>query len=227
MNKEYKDMINLWSGKIKDIKPHAHWKEGLGEEYFNYLGDVQFQHLKYFIEKHNIHNIFNIMEYGSGGGCNGRLLCKEFNHFFAVDISEPNLKEFAKQMKLFYNDNFTLIHYDGNNPDTLGDQIRNIDFIFSTAVFQHLPSLDYSLKVLKNFNRMLINNGHICIQYRENPYPDKPRKNTEYLKNYIRMLTFTDNEIKEQLKQSNFELLELKKFNKLSKTYKWVLGRKK
>ena len=78
---------------------------------------------------------------------------------------------------------------------------------------------------LREFHKMLNEKGHILIQYR---YSEIDREADNYTKNYnyIFGLSFSDKKIKEQLELSNFELLEICKFTKPSKTYKWLIAKK-
>ena len=218
--KKYDEIVNIW----ENDKKHSHWIDSSNKQSWEEVSQAYNKIFDYFFRKYELCKD-KLVDFGSGGGCNIKNLypfCKEYN---AVDISQNNLDEFKKVIDSYGYSNYNLIRYNPSYVHLLRRKVNEVDLIVSTAVFQHFPDFDFSLKILREFHKMLNEKGHILIQYR---YSEIDREADNYTKNYnyIFGLSFSDKKIKEQLELSNFELLEICKFKKPSKTYKWLIAKK-
>jgi len=142
--------------------------------------------------------IQNMLEWGPGGGANAVHFAKEFERFYAVDISDENLRECQIQIEKINYNHFIPIHIDINNPEYVKKFIdRSIDLFLSTAVYQHFPSKEYGVKITKLAFELLCDQGLALIQirYDNDTKKYKPKKN-KYGKNAI---YFTSYKIEEFL----------------------------
>ncbi|MCD4743512.1 MAG: class I SAM-dependent methyltransferase [Desulfobacteraceae bacterium] len=153
------------------------------------------------------------LEWGCGGGANLRFLCNMFQKVYGVDISESNLNEAEKQMISFSYDNFVPILIDVHNSDRSINLINpdimkmeTIDFVISTAVFQHFPSKEYGKRVLDTMRVLMHKGGIGLIQTR---YFDADArlisKDRNYKKNVVTFTSFDTKEFKNMLIEAGFE----------------------
>ncbi len=135
----------------------------------------------------------NALEWGPGGGANSRLLCASLDRVYGVDISEANIEECVAQMEAFGFKNFVPVLIDSSQPEQVDGKVPedSLGFILSTAVFQHFPSRQYSLDVLKIMGRLLAPGGYAFIQVRYDDGSDQLKQKTEnYFDNVIFMTSF-------------------------------------
>jgi hypothetical protein len=110
----YDDINEVWENNLTDydISEHSNWNTPDNHDRWVKLGNLYLEQLNYFLDRHKVKVDKTIAEFGSGGGCNGRLLCKNFPYYLPIDISEYNLNELIKQMEIYNNSNYLPIHYD-------------------------------------------------------------------------------------------------------------------
>ena len=108
-----------------------------------------------------------LLEWGPGGGANLSACAGCFRRLYGVDISGKNLDECAR----------VLAEHDpapdfrpvliGDDPTVVSDAINEpIDVFVSTAVFQHFPSREYGVEVLRVVAGLLAPGGLGCVQIR-------------------------------------------------------------
>ena len=141
-------------------------------------------------------------------------LSKFCKKIYGTDISLENLKITTKIVNEEANKNFVpILINDGENLFKLNEKV---DFFYSSAVFQHLPSKDYCINVLKHIKKVLKKHSIGFIQVRlESSYKNKDfyTKNfssDNYNKHYITFVSFDIFEFYEILESFNFKILMLK-----------------
>lgn len=90
------------------------------------------------------------LEWGPGGGANAFGFQTISRRFYGVDISEKNLAECQRLMSQEGRPDYVVpILLDGP-PDSISGRITDpVDLFLSTAVFQHFPSKEYGIDVLR------------------------------------------------------------------------------
>ncbi len=142
------------------------------------------------------------LEFGCGNGRMTQFLADIFGSVYALDISAGMIKSAKKRLKSI--DNITYLVEDKDKRIDLNSQ--SIDFIFSFIVLQHLPSKEMVRDALKEFYRILKNDGMIKIQIRGVPaYGGFMR----YFKWYYGV-SFSEDEIKNILESIGFEVIKAK-----------------
>jgi ubiquinone/menaquinone biosynthesis C-methylase UbiE len=217
-----KDAGVYWSlsNRNESIKDMSHWR-GVGrwsEHNWMRLGDFHLEVVNDFFRNYNIKelnriNSGNALEWGPGGGANIRFLCNMFNKVFGADISESNLNECSEQMRNLNINNFVPAKIDSENPEMILQKIEesSIDFLFSTAVFQHFPSKIYTERILDIMFKVLKSDGYGLIQIRYDDENKYVQKNNNYFENVLIMNVFKNNEFIEMLHGHGFKCLDKKR----------------
>lgn len=157
------DIKNFW----ETVNPfYAHLKDGKKDQYFSGYRDLIINYLEPFELRGK-----KIIDYGCGGGFLGLLLFNEYQikSYIGLDISERSLETAKERLKNFncefYESNITLKKF-------------KTDYIFSFAVFQHIPEEKIMIDILKRFNESGVKK--ICLHYR---YGKEIKFENQYEKN--------------------------------------------
>ncbi|MBM3095517.1 methyltransferase domain-containing protein [Ensifer sp. T173] len=95
----------------------------------------------------------SVLEWGQGGGSNVFGLREVASQYQGVDISPKNLQEAGRMISAEgYTGLFKPVLLEGP-PEEIADKLLPIDMFLSTAVFQHFPSKDYGVQVLKTIRK--------------------------------------------------------------------------
>ncbi len=150
------------------------------------------------------------LEWGCGGGSNIIALYKYFPRVWGLEIAAPSIGECETQLKRRGISNFKGILIEEGNPGSVLKALKteSLDFIFSTAVFQHFPSKEYTAQVLGVMRALLKNGALAWVQVREfDGSPKLRQKETDYASNMIYMTSFTREEFSAVIKNCGFDLL--------------------
>jgi cyclopropane fatty-acyl-phospholipid synthase-like methyltransferase len=168
-----KDAQEYWAGSesAADRRDMSHWLgEGrwADEAEWRRIGEDHFKLYETLLKlAGRTDPVRTMMEWGQGGGANAICFAREVSDYIGVDISEPNLKECARQLQSRGHHNFRGILIDAPNPEgVLAQCDRPIDFFLSTAVFQHFPNKEYGVRVTKAAHQLLADDGIALIQTR-------------------------------------------------------------
>lgn len=112
--------------------------------------------------KKKVNNNLKVLEIGAGNGS----LQNIFSDYTAIDITENSRKYFNKPY-------FTI---EDGKPYPFPDQC--FDLIFTTAVFEHIPLIDFALKemirVIKPSGNIIFNPAWQCRPWAAKGYPVRP-----------------------------------------------------
>lgn len=150
------------------------------------------------------------LEWGCGGGSNVIALFRRFPRVTGLEIAAPTLEACRSQVRRRGIENFRAVLIESGRPESALEPLKGeyLDFIFSTAVFQHFPSKDYTARVLRVMNAILKQGAPAWIQVREFDGSSKLRqKQTDYASNMIYMTSFTCEEFSAMLKEWGFSPL--------------------
>jgi cyclopropane fatty-acyl-phospholipid synthase-like methyltransferase len=138
--------------------------------------------------------IRRMLEWGTGGGANAVAFAQRVQTIYGVDISAANLGECGRQLESGGFAGWRPIHIDAARPaDVLNAVDGPLDFILSTAVFQHFPGQAYGLEVLGVMHELLAPGGLAIVQTRYDDGSAELRtKDRDYAQNVI---TFTSYKI--------------------------------
>lgn len=142
--------------------------EEISEEVFRAAGKRDYEKLiknDPFIQQHlNPFSDHSVLEIGVGIGRITEFLAGEFKTVSGVDISTEMISR-AKE-RLFEKQNVTLVATDGEHYPFPN---HSMDFVFSTIVFQHMPSVEVIRQNFFEIERVLKSNGIAKIQLRGVP----------------------------------------------------------
>jgi cyclopropane fatty-acyl-phospholipid synthase-like methyltransferase len=140
--------------------------------------------------------ISRMLEWGPGGGANATAFAPDVSRFYGVDISPANLEECGRQLKAIGFDGWHPIEIDAAQPEQcLGSLDEPVDFVLSTAVFQHFPGQAYGQRVLKIIHEILADDGVALIQIRYDDGSEVLKCKTHDYAKYV--VTFTSYRIEE------------------------------
>jgi cyclopropane fatty-acyl-phospholipid synthase-like methyltransferase len=150
---------------------------------------------------------YAVLEWGPGGGANLSAIREIASVIYAVDISAKNLKESGRIL--------TEAGFDAFRPVLLRDdmaaavrQIETpIEVFLSTAVFQHFPTKEYGIQVLKEVFSVMTSGGCGLIQIRyDNGNPKyAPKPVEEYAQRHITATSYAIDEFWVLLQETGFE----------------------
>ena len=107
------------------------------------------------------------LEWGPGGGSNALTLAPLFPRYYGVDISEASLAECARQCASANLAGFVPVHLTAPDPMAVVGQIPEaVDFVLSTAVFQHFPGQEYAQQALHALYALMSPGALAIIQIR-------------------------------------------------------------
>lgn len=150
------------------------------------------------------------LEWGCGGGSNVIALYRHFSRVSGLEIAKPTIEECHNQVRHRGIENFKGVLIESGRPESVLEMLGGepLDFIFSTAVFQHFPSKEYTARVLQVMNKILKNGAPAWIQVREfDGSPKLRQKETDYASNMIYMTSFTCKEFSATIQDCGFSLL--------------------
>ena len=158
---------------------------------------------------------YNALEWGPGGGSNLLAMSAIAKKLYAVDVSKNNLDESGRVLEE--------IKYDSYRPILLSDSIQSalecidepLDIVLSTAVFQHFPSGEYGLEVLRGLSAKMKRGGAGIIQIRyDNGNPNFiPKSIQSYEKNHITATSYPLDVFWNELLSAGFQPLFIKDIN--------------
>lgn len=170
MNKDLTNNLknNYWDGKDNYTPQEA---MGLIKNQFNENNIEEFQiygnrladkiiSMYHLYSKKNI-KVSNVLEIGCGMGRYALPFSKQCNFFYGIDISEKMVDECKKYLNTHKIENYEIIHnngYDINIKD-------NLDFIYSTGVFQHIVNFDVIIEYIKKSIKLLNDDGIFIFQF--------------------------------------------------------------
>lgn len=108
----------------------------------------------------------DMLEWGPGGGSNAYAFRKLVRHYYGVDISRENLEETRRVTSEDGTKSFVPVLINDTIDDVVNTVRQPIDLFLSTAVFQHFPSKDYGVEVLKCIHRIMKPGGVGLVQTR-------------------------------------------------------------
>jgi SAM-dependent methyltransferase len=138
----------------------------------------------------------SMLEWGPGGGVNAVIFSGHVERFHGVDISPANLAECGRQLQAIGFAGWHPLEIDPLRPEgVIADVTEPVDFVLCTAVFQHFPSQDYGVRVLRVMHEILAADGIALIQTRYDDGSETLRcKTSDYAKNVV---TFTSYRIEQ------------------------------
>lgn len=152
------EVAALWtsSDELRQMRVRSHWRgEGqyADDERWRNIGRGTLRQLRRLLRlldrDESELNGSTVLEWGPGGGSNLVALAPFADIYFGADISGPNLAECERQAGEIDYDGFRAVHFAGD-PDEVRQAVgQPVDVFVSTAVFQHFPSKEYGLEVLK------------------------------------------------------------------------------
>jgi cyclopropane fatty-acyl-phospholipid synthase-like methyltransferase len=96
-----------------------------------------------------------VLEWGPGGGSNLHALAPHATVLYGVDISQQNLQETERVLRMQHPQvDFHAILLRENPAEVLERVLQPVDIFVSTAVFQHFPSQQYGADVLNVVGRL-------------------------------------------------------------------------
>jgi cyclopropane fatty-acyl-phospholipid synthase-like methyltransferase len=96
-----------------------------------------------------------VLEWGSGGGCIAFAFRDVASKYFGVDISEKNLAECGRMLSAAgHSGLFCPVALSGEPHSIIEHVSQPIDLFISNAVFQHFPSREYGVSVLRAVRRL-------------------------------------------------------------------------
>lgn len=128
-----------------------------------------------------------VLEWGPGGGANLYRFADHAKVIYGVDIAAKNLAETARVLAEKGHQEFRPVHLEGE-PASVRDQITDpIDLFLSTSVFQHFPSQEYGVEVLRVMRSLMVPGSMAYVQIRfDNGNPQfVPKDPSSYRTNHI------------------------------------------
>lgn len=192
---------NYWeaAGQHSLIRQYSHWRNEWkdDEEWLAYgrRNLLMFEELCKMVNT-DPQKFETFLEWGPGGGANLVVFSERMKKMYGVDISRSNLKECHSQLEHLSYFNFeSIVLQDASMSPTFQELHNSIQFILSTAVFQHFPSKEYGISVLSQMWQLLCDSGVALIQIR---YDDLSATFSAKTDNYSQnALTFTSYRVEE------------------------------
>jgi cyclopropane fatty-acyl-phospholipid synthase-like methyltransferase len=155
---------DFWTGGSAFQRGGAHWLSSGNYSKSQWLAMGQ---ERYDVFKERAQDIpkTSILEWGCGGGSNLAIFRQHFTLYTGVDICRETLDECSKRAEE-YGVEFHPVHIGIKDPEKVLQLLGKHDFFLCTAVFQHLPSPEYCVRIL-NIAHALLNDGcYALIQFR-------------------------------------------------------------
>ncbi|MGA2601814.1 MAG: methyltransferase domain-containing protein [Bryobacteraceae bacterium] len=137
------------------------------------------------------------LEIGCGPGRLLKPLSRHFARIYGVDVSDEMIRLAHERIKEIPN-----AHVEATNGATLSQFAdESLDFIYSYAVFQHIPSRDVVLSYMREAQRVLKTGGIFRAQFNGLPHDEMPDTWSG--------VTFSAEDLKAFTRENNFRLLAL------------------
>src|SRR5260370_329103 len=137
------------------------------------------------------------LEIGCGPGRLMKHLSRHFGEIYGVDVSDEMIRIASQRLRDIPN-----ARVEATNGATLAQfAAESIDFIYSYAVFQHIPSRDVVLSYMHEANRVLKPGGIFRAQFNGLPH--------DYTPDTWSGVTFSATDIRLFTRENNFSLLAL------------------
>jgi len=153
------------------------------------------------------------LEIGCGPGRLMRPLSRHFQEIHGVDVSDSMIA--LARERLRHTPNAFPHHSSGSDLSLFADE--KFDFVYSYAVFQHIPSRDVVFQYLREARRVLKNNGILRCQVNGLPQTAKQYDTWSGVR-------LTPKEIAQFALENDFQLLALEAINT---QYMWITLRKR
>ena len=107
-----------------------------------------------------------VLEWGPGGGSNLYRFADHARVLYGVDIAAKNLGETGRVLSEKGPYDYRPILLEGD-PSSITDEVTEpVDLFISTSVFQHFPSQDYGVEVLRVMRALMAPRGLAYVQIR-------------------------------------------------------------
>src|SRR5208283_4983187 len=137
------------------------------------------------------------LEIGCGPGRLLKPLSRHFARIYGVDVSDEMVRLARKRLRDIPN-----AHVEATNGATLSQFAdASLDFIYSYAVFQHIPSRDVVLSYMREARRVLRPGGIFRAQFNGLPHDEMP--------NTWSGVTFSVEDLRAFTREHDFRLLAL------------------
>jgi hypothetical protein len=199
----------------------SHWR-GVGrwdEEKWSALGQTLVHRMEEL--HHAAHRDWDsaeppvLLEWGPGGGANLYALADRVGAMYGIDISAKNLEETARVLGEKPHTAFTPILLDGDPSTAVPAIDRPIDLFLSTAVFQHFPSQEYGVEVLRVVRQVMAPGGlgYIQIRYDDGKERYRPKTIGEYRERHITATSYSLSGFWDLLTDAGFNPLKIANLN--------------
>ena len=159
----------------------------------------------------------NFLEWGPGGGTNILALCNLAECYFGIDIAEENLAESKRMIQSEdCSCSYNPILLQREPDEVYGSVNRRIDYFLSTAVFQHFPSKEYGISVLKVIRELCSSEavGFIQIRYDNgNPKYSSLQETENYYDRHLTANSYAIDEFYDICKSLEFKEIFVKDIN--------------
>jgi hypothetical protein len=156
-----------------------------------------------------------VLEWGPGGGSNLVACAGISQRLYGADISSKNLAECARVLaELDPAPEFRPILV-GEDPTAVAAEIdAPIELFVSTAVFQHFPTREYGVEVLRTVADVLARGALGCVQIRyDDGTPKYQSKQDDYFAKHVTFTSYQLDEFWDLLKSVGIRPLEISSVN--------------
>jgi SAM-dependent methyltransferase len=157
----------------------------------------------------------DVLEWGPGGGANLVGVAPHSSILFGVDISQKNLDEAGRQVRLSGHDAFVPVLLD-EDPSIVKQRVgQRIDLFFSSTVFQHFPSKEYGREVLRSAFDLLNPGGlgYIQIRYDDGNPKYEPKDLESYRTSHLYATSYGIAEFWVELQMAGFRPAKVANIN--------------
>ncbi len=177
--KEQNDIVRgVWQNHSDEAyrRDQSHWRgEGrwADDEAWQNIGRTSLDRLRAFYRylDRPFPESPTVLEWGPGGGANLHAFRTLAPVYFGVDIAQSNLDEAARMIgnQADATVRFKSVYLDGDPASVAELVTRPVDIFLTTAVFQHFPSQEYGVRVLRAVKRLCAKDavGMIHIRYHD------------------------------------------------------------
>jgi SAM-dependent methyltransferase len=167
------DVADVWNKKGEQnprFFMQTKTKSGLAVDEFELQKTGQEDYKKYVLEDKIIREHFDtfndksVLEIGCGIGRMTESLSKNFQHVYAIDISDVMIENAKKRLSQLPN-----VSVQVNDGETIPYDNDKFNFIFSYLVLQHIPSKESIQEYLAHMHRTLKPGGLAKVQLRTGP----------------------------------------------------------
>lgn len=240
IDEQTKIAADVWQGLKQEDKRRAksHWL-GYGryvkKEDWQAIGEQSLRRLEFLsriLDRDLTSNPANttIIEWGPGGGSNVVGLSKICSNYIAVDISSSNLGECQKQLSAAgVKTKLHPVIIKGKPSSQLPkEKLPPANLFLSTAVFQHFPSKEYAVDVLRALHAQTAVGAAGFLQIRfdnNNPKYKTIEKLSDYKTNYTTSCSFTIDDFYMLVQRQGFRVQAMSDINTTSNYITYFLTR--